>query len=544
MNILKYIPHPLVRLRNILIKRYPLPESRIQEAAAARGLIAVPHDVYMTVTEQGPVAKRRTPALEPYRIQRVALGSNGLAFQHRLQAILTSLNVPSFPGGAADAQAGMLNVSEADQSIVFAMIKNWFAGDSSVGVKTADGYGEAVELFFSRDLGPITYLTLCVVEQQAGAVKYCSTVVLNFWGEKTQYGEDSIFESSVVNPYVKRIKSTTYRDLQRGALSIDDVSSQVTAKVDFPIDVVYTWVNDKDEEWNQERNAFAVDAGRGPRGRSTHAERFKNRDELKYSLRSLELFAPFVRNIYLVTNGQVPSWLNPHQERLKVISHKEIFTDPSVLPTFNSSGIETQLHRIPGLSEHFLYFNDDFFLGRLTEASDFFFANGVLKYFPTEQRVFEPEIDENSEEYIIADANAIKLMAAKYGRYNREIMMHAPYPCSTSLLNRMQEEWHDHYHACASQRFRSEYDLRPIAFMQYHAGYQQRLAIPSSISHRYLALWKTDIDKQLSNVLESKSFKTFCINDVGVAEDRAEWTDSLVASFLQSYFPMKSGFEL
>ena len=86
-----------------------------------------------------------------------------------------------------------------------------------------------------------------------------------------------------------------------------------------------------------------------------------------------------------MTSGQRPAWLPHDTERIRVVTHAEIFPDPSVLPTFNSHAIEACLHRIPGLAERFIYFNDDVFLGRETRVEDFFTQAGLIKsrYSPT-----------------------------------------------------------------------------------------------------------------------------------------------------------------
>ena len=76
--------------------------------------------------------------------------------------------------------------------------------------------------------------------------------------------------------------------------------------------------------------------------------RFSDREELRYSLRSVEKYAPWVRHIYLVTNGQIPHWLNLDHPRLTVVTHEDIFENQSNLPTFSSPAIESQLFRIPG----------------------------------------------------------------------------------------------------------------------------------------------------------------------------------------------------
>src|SRR3546814_20539042 len=74
-----------------------------------------------------------------------------------------------------------------------------------------------------------------------------------------------------------------------------------------------------------------------------------------------------------------PRWLDANNPRVRVVTHQELYRAKDTLPTFNSSGIETQLHHIGGLAEHFLYFNDDFFLGDFCVPEDFFFANGAMK---------------------------------------------------------------------------------------------------------------------------------------------------------------------
>lgn len=96
-----------------------------------------------------------------------------------------------------------------------------------------------------------------------------------------------------------------------------------------------------------------------------------NLSDSRYSLRSLEVNAPWIRNIYIVTNGQVPSWLDTTNPRVHIITHAMIFPNASFLPTFSSPAIEMNLHRIPGLSDYFIYFNDDVFLGRPVFPYDF-----------------------------------------------------------------------------------------------------------------------------------------------------------------------------
>ncbi|KAK7868002.1 hypothetical protein R5R35_010176 [Gryllus longicercus] len=109
--------------------------------------------------------------------------------------------------------------------------------------------------------------------------------------------------------------------------------------------------------------------------------RFEDKEELRYSLRSLETHAPWVRHIYLVTNGQIPYWLNLDNPRLTLLTHEEIFPNHSHLPTFSSPAIESHIHRIPGLSQQFLYLNDDVFFGQEVWPDDFITHTGGQKVY-------------------------------------------------------------------------------------------------------------------------------------------------------------------
>ncbi|XP_054647640.1 N-acetylglucosamine-1-phosphotransferase subunits alpha/beta-like isoform X2 [Dunckerocampus dactyliophorus] len=113
------------------------------------------------------------------------------------------------------------------------------------------------------------------------------------------------------------------------------------------------------------------------------ANRFEDNDALRHSLRSVEKFAPWVRHIFVVTNGQIPFWLNLSNPRVSVVTHKEIFLNHSHLPTFSSRAIESHLHRIPGISQKFIYLNDDIMLGKDIWLDDFYTPSNVQKIYVT-----------------------------------------------------------------------------------------------------------------------------------------------------------------
>ncbi|XP_036004945.1 N-acetylglucosamine-1-phosphotransferase subunits alpha/beta [Fundulus heteroclitus] len=113
------------------------------------------------------------------------------------------------------------------------------------------------------------------------------------------------------------------------------------------------------------------------------ASRFEDNEELRYSLRSVEKHAPWVRHIFIVTNGQIPSWLNLDNPRVTVVTHQDIFLNGSHLPTFSSPAIETHIHRIPGLSQKFIYLNDDVMFGKDVWPDDFYSHSKGQKVYLT-----------------------------------------------------------------------------------------------------------------------------------------------------------------
>lgn len=175
-----------------------------------------------------------------------------------------------------------------------------------------------------------------------------------------------------------------------------------------PIDVVYTWVNGTDPRWKAEKEYWhkhwiasltgqplpqqPEDAAHVKGSDTSNADnRFRDNEELRYSLRSLEKYAPWVRRIYVVTDGQIPSWLDMESPKLQIVKHRDIFANASHLPVFSSPAIEWNLDNIPGLSDSFLYFNDDVFLGARVHPEDFVSQLGVQKaYFAWEIPLCSP----------------------------------------------------------------------------------------------------------------------------------------------------------
>lgn len=149
--------------------------------------------------------------------------------------------------------------------------------------------------------------------------------------------------------------------------------TQADKLINFPIDLVYLWVDGNDLAWRAKKREYSgevVDAA------VVNEARFRDNDELKYSLRSVEKFAPWVNRVFIVTDNQCPSWLDTSNPKVQIIDHSQIFP-ADALPIFNSTAIECVLHRIPGLSEHFIFANDDMLLSAPVSPLDFFNEDGT-----------------------------------------------------------------------------------------------------------------------------------------------------------------------
>ena len=148
--------------------------------------------------------------------------------------------------------------------------------------------------------------------------------------------------------------------------------------------MVFSWVDGNDPEFGARRAAAMANHVVGE-GDNADA-RIRQIDELKYALRSVHAFAPWVRRIFIATDSPVPEWLAPHP-KVTIVRAEDHFTDLSALPVYNSHAVETQLHHIPGLAEHFLYSNDDMFFGRALSPAMFFSPGGVTKFVEAGTRI-------------------------------------------------------------------------------------------------------------------------------------------------------------
>lgn len=311
--------------------------------------------------------------------------------------------------------------------------------------------------------------------------------------------------------------------------------------VTFPVDAVVTWVDDSDPVWRGRREATLARMGEPP-ATGSGAERFHNRDELRYCLRSIAMYAPWIRHVFLVTDGQQPDWLETAHPGITVVSHRELYADPSVLPVFNSHSIETQLHRIPDLAEHFLYFNDDMFLGRPVRPEQFFQGNG-LPLVNLDSRVIPPgRVTGDDDEYVSAQKNTRELVRRAYDRDTTNTLSHAPYPLTRTLLAESAELFAAELSATARSTFRSATDVAPVTLAVSH-GYLSSKVAWGRIGHRYVDVDRRAALEQLPGLLRAREIDTFCLNDGALDQVPRAEQDRIVTAFLQAYFPVAGPFE-
>jgi Stealth protein CR2, conserved region 2/Stealth protein CR1, conserved region 1/Stealth protein CR3, conserved region 3/Stealth protein CR4, conserved region 4 len=369
------------------------------------------------------------------------------------------------------------------------------------------------------------------------------------YGTVIEFWADSADPDWVQAPRPNAAAQLIHRELlEPASIDVDGVPRPSAAvfdttfldDVDFPVDAVYTWVDDTDPAWRR-RLAEATAGAEGsshPEARS--ASRFRNRDELRYSLRSLEMYAPWIRRIWLVTDQQRPDWLMD-TGRVTVVDHREIFTDPSVLPVFNSNAIISQLHHIDGLAEHYLYINDDVFFGRDVRPEQFWFGSGVAKVFPGDRiRPFGP-VQATDLPPVAFTKNIRELLGGNLGRSVSAAIWHTPYPQMRSVNAELEARFPDTVRVTADRRFRTNCDVPLDQLFHYYARATGR-AVPAHLDYDYVDAGSAATGYRLRRLLAARDRDAFCLNDVTAGPDGGI-PDEAIAAFLRSYFPVPAAFE-
>ena len=309
--------------------------------------------------------------------------------------------------------------------------------------------------------------------------------------------------------------------------------------ITFPVDVVYTWVDASDPSWASRRAAVT---GTSYHSESASAARFLNRDELRYSLRSIHAYAPWVRNVFVVTDAQRPSWL-VEDSGVQVVDHREIFASDAALPTYNSHAIESRLHHVPGLSEHFLYLNDDMFFGRPVVPQTFFTGSGLTKAFLSSSRVPMDPVGEDDTPVDAALKNNRQLLGRRFGRTMSQTFLHAPYVLRRDVLADIERTFPEEHARTAGSRFRSTQDLSITSSLHHYWAMFSGLGLASSLRSSYTQLAVPDLGERLVRLLHRRDNDAFCLNDAFSDESEIAGQLALLRPFLESYFPVPSPHE-
>lgn len=316
--------------------------------------------------------------------------------------------------------------------------------------------------------------------------------------------------------------------------------------IDFPVDAVVTWVDGSDPQWRHRRDTATTSEAATEPEAGTEADsadhRFRDRGELRYCLRSIAAYAPWIRQVFLVTDDQVPDWLAVEHPGLTVVSHRELFEDPDVLPVFNSHAIETQLHRIPGLAEHYLYFNDDVFLGRPQRPQNYFPPSGLPKVFHDTRAVPPSSPDSHDDVFTASQRATRRKVEALAGRTYPRILAHAPHPQSRSLYARLEEQLPGGLAGTSRAVFRTATDLAPVT-LSLHLALAQGRAVEGDLVTAYVSTGRTEEVQRLGGLLRDRGTDAFCLADGSEDEVSPEVQQRALKAFLEAYFPVASPYE-
>jgi hypothetical protein len=328
------------------------------------------------------------------------------------------------------------------------------------------------------------------------------------------------------------------------------------------IDLVYLWLDGNDKKWRAEKNKWqAIESGKvNLASEGTVEARWRENDELKYSLRSAAKFAPWINHIYIVTcMGQVPKWLDTKNPKITIVDHTEIMP-ADALPTFNSMAIEGCVINIPGLSEYFLYANDDTFFGRPLTPSYFFDDMGrtIVWYNKDKKRKsYTDSLKKSGSEYRNIIYNSARVFDLLFGvNMYRLLPCHNIEPYRKSRIKELLSNplINVYYQKTIRSKFRNKSDIQRWIFTLYDIAFDNAVTHHVKTKKRMFSFMYKFLDKIYYGFRDSPSYTTntvkrcikkfqpplFCINDT---EANTVKDNEDNKNFLIDLLPEKSEFE-
>ncbi|MCH1881490.1 stealth family protein [Agrococcus sp. ARC_14] len=380
--------------------------------------------------------------------------------------------------------------------------------------------------------------------EPAGRLRYGpeTAVQLELWrfGEETLVAPlpNALMRASM--PRHEAVRETVVR-YGREWQTIQHMWEPLASDVTFEIDMVFSWVDGSASEFQRERaeqmRSYVVGEG------DDSEARYRQIDELKYALRSVHMYAPWVRRIFIATDSPAPAWLAAHP-KVTIVRAEDMFADRSALPTYNSHAVEAQLHNIEGLSEHFLYSNDDMFFGRQLEPDLFFSAGGVTKFVEATTRIGLGETDPARSGHDNAARYNRRLLRERFGAVTTRHLEHCAAPLRRSVIAELETAFPEDFRRTAAARFRSATDISVTnSLYHYYALMTGRAVQQTTAKVQYV---ETTLRKSLpamERLLRKRDQDMFCLNDGSQPELTTEERNRAVTDFLEAYFPIPAPWE-
>ncbi len=297
----------------------------------------------------------------------------------------------------------------------------------------------------------------------------------------------------------------------------------------FEVDAVITWVDGSDPAHRQKRDRYVAQAQAPLHENGVNPHRWVCSDELNFCIRSIANHAPWVRRIWIVTDDQhpvLPSMPDAFAAKISVVNHRAIFVGhEAVLPTFNSLSIETMLWRIPELSEHFLYFNDDVFLTAPVTAADFFAKNGpVLRGKWVDHSALAKSSISRHEARLLNHFNQIN--AASMIGYTPDHMFesaHVVHPMQRSVMAELFDIHMQEFVRNAAFRFRCTEQFLPQSLHNHACLASGNATILDTRDYLHIAVgalnqWSVDDIHAYLRRAARHQIKFICVNDLPEVE--------------------------
>ena len=313
------------------------------------------------------------------------------------------------------------------------------------------------------------------------------------------------------------------------------------------MDIVITWVDANNKEWlNEKAHWHYLFKGT----QVNHVANYSSFDEIRYVLRSIEKYMSHYRHIYLVTNnGSKPKWLK-QTSRISIIDYRDLM--PNNISTYNSNAIESQLYKIPNLSEYFLYFNDDILLTKSLKMEDLIDSNTGKLLYPKETDIlfsnfqyykFLAKLEQKLLKFDTGVTNARKHTLKILNLQDTGISGgHTPKILNKTLCNIFNTKYKKQIDELLKQKFRTNTNLTYIeAFTQYHI--QNKIANWNNQTTRIITI----LDSPQINALQRgltfiNNYNYLALEDARKSIDREE--EQKMISYLNTIFPKKSSFEI